>query len=116
MIFNTINVYNRNIQPNVGDFFRLQFKKRSQDYEITNIVDRTITPDGINPLLGKYVWKCNAVRRIEDNETMTINRPDSQPISATGSSSVGGGVVYGTSSSSDSSDDSDSGDSGGGGY
>tara|TARA_A100001011_G_scaffold395142_1_gene489314 strand:+ start:1401 stop:2546 length:1146 start_codon:yes stop_codon:yes gene_type:complete len=110
------NVYNRNIQPNVGDFFRLQFKKRSQDYEITNIVDRTITPDGINPLLGKYVWKCNAVRRIEDNETMTINRPDSQPISATGSSSVGGGVVYGTSSSSDSSDDSDSEDSGGGGY
>mgnify|MGYP001228570681 CR=1 FL=1 len=106
------NVYNRNIQPNVGDFFRLSFKQRSQDYEITNIVDRTITPDGINPLLGKYVWKCNAVRRIEDHETITINRPATQPISATSTST---GLTYDSLGSGDSSDDSGD-DGGGGGY
>jgi hypothetical protein len=66
------NKYNVKIRPYVGDFFRMQFFDDNQEeYEITNIQDRTITPDGINPLLGKYVWKCNAVRRTPSFEEVS---------------------------------------------
>ena len=53
------------------------------DYEITNIADRTITPDGINPLLGKYVWKCNATRRYEGYETTSINQEETETTTQT---------------------------------
>lgn len=58
------NLYNTNIMPQVGDFFRMTFFDGAyEEYEISNIADRIITTDGINPLLGKYIWKCQANRR-----------------------------------------------------
>jgi hypothetical protein len=58
------NQFNTTIMPQVGDFFRMPFFDGNyEEYEITNIADRVLTTDGINPLLGKYIWKCSAVRR-----------------------------------------------------
>ena len=61
--------YEENISPQVGDFFRMQFFDDNQEeFEITQIMDDTLLSDGINPLLGVYVWKCTAVRRIPSYE------------------------------------------------
>lgn len=63
------NKYNTNIMPKVGDFFRMTFFDNNyEEYEITNIADRVLTTDGINPLLGKYIWKCSAIRRNPSHE------------------------------------------------
>ena len=63
------NTYNTNIMPQVGDFFRMPFFDGTyEEYEITNIADRIMTADGINPLLGKYIWKCQSVRRAPSHE------------------------------------------------
>tara|TARA_E500000178_G_scaffold284540_1_gene285758 strand:+ start:6432 stop:8660 length:2229 start_codon:yes stop_codon:yes gene_type:complete len=123
------NIYNKNIAPEVGDFFRLSFMRhRNYDYEITNIADRTITPDGINPLLGKYVWKCNATRRYDSYETISINQEEETESTTTQAntqstgitvsysspgSEEGGGGGYSGGGGSDPGDDDDD---GGGGY
>lgn len=55
---------NWKISPQVGDFFRLDFDENNhEEYEITRIYDRNLMLDGLNQLLFRYVWKCDAVRR-----------------------------------------------------
>ena len=52
------------ISPQVGDFFRIDFDElNKEEYEITRVHDRDLNTDGLNPLLGKYIWKCDCVRR-----------------------------------------------------
>jgi len=59
------------ISPKVGDFFRLDFyseeggsvRDNHEEYEITQVVDRNLQVDGLNPLLSKYVWQMACVRR-----------------------------------------------------
>jgi len=52
------------ISPQVGDFFRLSYPDNTQeDYEISMLSDRNLQTDGLNPLLSKYIWKCNATRK-----------------------------------------------------
>ena len=52
------------IAPQVGDFFRLFYPDGTEeDYEITQVADRDLMADGLNPLMSKYIWKCNATRR-----------------------------------------------------
>lgn len=68
--------YEYNITPQVGDFFRMQFFDENQEeFEITQITDDNLLSDGINPLLGVYVWKCQAVRRIPSHEDVTGEQP-----------------------------------------
>lgn len=40
-----------------------------EEYEITQLFDRVLTnQNGINPLLGRYVFQCQAVRRTPSHE------------------------------------------------
>lgn len=66
------------IAPQVGDFFRLsEFQDGDnpnyEEYEITRVYDRNLQTDGINPLLGTYIWRCDVVRREPSHETININ-------------------------------------------
>jgi hypothetical protein len=61
------------IHPNVGDIVRIDFPggEQLEEYEINEVFSRRPTAtDGVNPLLGKYVWKCKATRRIPSFETI----------------------------------------------
>ena len=52
------------IAPQVGDFFRISFENdNNEEYEITRVYDRNLQTDGVNPLLGKYIWRCQCTRR-----------------------------------------------------
>ena len=58
-----------NIAPQVGDFFKLKAGEIEEEYEINQIIDRQLTNQGgINPLLGKYIFICKAVRRNSSHE------------------------------------------------
>lgn len=71
------------IAPKVGDFFRLDFyseeggsiRDNREEYEITQVVDRNLQVDGLNPLLSKYVWQMACVRRDPSYEDV-IGAPD----------------------------------------
>lgn len=59
------------VTPIVGDYIRLPFfDDNEEEWEITNVVDRNIMDDGINPLLTKYVWQCDVVRRTYSEESI----------------------------------------------
>lgn len=61
------------IMPNVGDLVRIDFPGNEQleEYEINEVLTRKPTSnEGINPLLGKYIWKCKATRRISSYENI----------------------------------------------
>lgn len=67
------------IHPDVGDVVTIGFpdQKSRQQYEITECTDKKITNDGINPLLGKYVWLCKAKRRMDNDEGIPeVNEDD----------------------------------------
>lgn len=49
-----------------------------QQYEITECTDKRITNDGINPLLGKYVWLCKAKRRVDNDEGIPEKNEDDE--------------------------------------
>ena len=66
---------NWKIAPQVGDFFRL--KEFDTDipnlleFEITAVLDRDLAPNGVNPLLRRYLWKCSIVRRTPSQQTVS---------------------------------------------
>ena len=67
------------IHPDVGDVVTIGFPNQEsrQQYEITECTDKKITNDGINPLLGKYVWLCKAKRRMDNDEGVPeVNEDD----------------------------------------
>lgn len=56
--------WKKDIAPQVGDFFRIDFDGENQEeYKISRVHNRNLQTDGLNPLLGKYIWKCDCVRR-----------------------------------------------------
>ncbi len=65
------------IAPRVGDFIRMrEFDEdvsNYEEYEITQIDDKSLTPQGLNPLLKRYIWRCTMVRRAPSHEL--INGP-----------------------------------------
>lgn len=74
-----IGKYMDKIHPDVGDVITIGFPNQNsrQQYEITECTDKKISNDGINPLLGKYVWLCKAKRRIDNDEGIPeINQDD----------------------------------------
>ena len=58
---------NWRIAPQVGDFVRLsEFDDEELnffEYEITEVLDKDLTPNGVNPHIKRYLWKCSIVRR-----------------------------------------------------
>jgi hypothetical protein len=69
--------FSNKIKPIAGDVIRIDFPNtdlylgQCEEYEITDVIDRKPTAsDGINPLLGRYVWKCKAKRRIPSYEKL----------------------------------------------
>lgn len=72
---NQIGKYMEKIHPDVGDIVTIDFPgadKREQ-YEITEAYDRNMTPDGVNPLLHKYIWRCHGRRYVNSQENMERN-------------------------------------------
>jgi len=54
------------IAPQVGDFFRMRDPIEPgiyEEYEITRIRSKNLSEDGMNALLGTYIWKADCVRR-----------------------------------------------------
>lgn len=66
---------NWGIAPQVGDFFRLnEFDttvSNFEEYEITEVLDKELTNQGLNPHLHRYIWRCSVVRRDPSHETVT---------------------------------------------
>lgn len=62
--------YSERIHPAIGDIVEIDFpdENNREKYEITDCFDKQLTPDGINPLLHKYVWKCKARRYVNSYE------------------------------------------------
>ena len=71
---------NWGIAPQVGDFIRfIEFGNNDgnfEEYEITQINDKELTPGGLNPLLDKYLWRCNVVRRTPSHEDIQVRDID----------------------------------------
>ena len=62
----------KRLAPQVGDYFRFQVKSGiTEEWEITNVYDRNLTKNGLNPLLGKYVYQMSAIRRVDSYEKNT---------------------------------------------
>lgn len=65
------------ITPRVGDFFRLyefdQSIQNFEEYEITEILDKELTSQGLNPLLKRYIWRCSIVKRDPSHEIINNN-------------------------------------------
>lgn len=65
------------ICPRVGDFFRLyefdNIRETFEEYEITEILDKELTSQGLNPLLRRYIWRCSIVRRDPSHEIVSSN-------------------------------------------
>jgi hypothetical protein len=60
------------LAPQVGDYFKLDTPTGiSEEWEINQVFDRNLTKNGLNPLLGKYVYQMTAVRRVESHEENT---------------------------------------------
>jgi hypothetical protein len=60
----------QNITPLPDDFFEIPFSDDNKEqYTITNVIDRDLMPNGINPLLQKYIFACEIVRRTYSQET-----------------------------------------------
>jgi len=62
------------IHPNAGDIIEIDYKTEDgvkEQYEITEVISRKPTnADGLSPFVGKYVYKCAAVRRISSHESL----------------------------------------------
>ena len=67
---NKIGKYIELIHPEVGDVITIDFPDEAsrEKYKITDCYDKSLQPDGISPLLHKYIWKCKAKRYVESYE------------------------------------------------
>lgn len=66
------------LSPQVGDFFRLGFDSEygnHEEYEITQLSSKDLTPSGTNPLLSRYMWKMSVVRRDPSHEIVQDKKP-----------------------------------------
>lgn len=82
--FNSLSDFNdfkARVTPLPGDYIRMPFfDDNNEEWEITNVNDRNLTNEGINPFMDKYVWSCDVVRRRyshEDNKKSDIDMEDS---------------------------------------
>lgn len=68
----SINVWG--IAPQVGNIIRLTEYYLNDgnhpEFEISEIIDEDLSPNGLNPHLFKYIWKCSLTRRDPSHEIM----------------------------------------------
>jgi len=71
----SIGKYVELIHPEVGDLVIIDFPddKNREQYELTEVLDKQMTSDGINPCMHKYVWKCKAKRYRNQYENVPEN-------------------------------------------
>jgi hypothetical protein len=67
--------FRKRIIPQVGDVIRIEIADTFEDLEVTQILDRRPTTDGLNPLLKKYIWQLDCVRREVSHEDMIGEHP-----------------------------------------
>ena len=64
----------KRLAPQVGDYFHLKVQNGvEEEWEITQLFDKNLTKGGLNPLLRKYVYQMNAVRRVKSHEKNTVD-------------------------------------------
>lgn len=70
-----------NLAPQVGDYFKFSVESGiDEEWEITQVFDRMLTnKSGINPLLGKYIYQCSAVKRVDSHEKAKIDLYANEP-------------------------------------
>lgn len=65
------------IAPQVGDFIRLkEFDSdvnNYEEYEVTQVNDKDLSPHGLNPHVKRYLWRCGIVRRDPSNEIVSAS-------------------------------------------
>lgn len=77
---NIQNSPNWQIAPQVGDYFNFKIGDIEEQYEITQVFDRVLlNSNGINPLLGKYIFQCAAVRRTPSFEDFVDKNKEYTP-------------------------------------
>lgn len=65
---NIQNTPSWNIAPQVGDYFKFAVGDIQEQYEIKQVLDKQLTKDGLNPLLGRYLFRCKAIRRVPSEQ------------------------------------------------
>ena len=77
----SVSRYGEKVRPEVGDIIRIDFPDdvNFEDYKITSVHDRNLTDGGINPLLHKYIYRCDMVRRIPNDEEIFGDYDDMEP-------------------------------------
>ena len=70
-----------NLAPQVGDYFKFSTATGlDEEWEITQVFDRILTnKSGINPLLGKYIYQCSAVKRVQSHEKTSLELDAREP-------------------------------------
>lgn len=58
-----------NVAPQVGDYFKFNVGQIQQQYEVNQVLDKQLTKDGLNPLLGRYLYRCKAIRRVPSQQS-----------------------------------------------
>ena len=64
------------LAPQVGDVFELLGLAEdlpSEQYEISRIYDKNLSDDEMNQMLGRYIFKCDCVRRESSHEDFNAN-------------------------------------------
>ncbi len=69
------------LAPQVGDYFKFQVPTGiDEEWEITQVFDRILTnKSGINPLLGKYIYQCAAIKRVQSHEKTKLELDAREP-------------------------------------
>ena len=70
-----------NLAPQVGDYFKFStLTGIDEEWEITQVFDRILTnKSGINPLLGKYIYQCSAIKRVQSHEKTALELDAREP-------------------------------------
>jgi len=71
------------LAPQVGDIFEMKGLDPNlprEQYEVTRVIDKNLSDDEMNPLLGRYIWKCDCVRRTPSSEDFYSNDESGNPI------------------------------------
>ena len=70
-----------NLAPQVGDYFKFSTATGiDEEWEITQVFDRILTnKSGINPLLGKYIYQCSAIKRVQSHEKTALELDAREP-------------------------------------
>lgn len=69
------------LAPQVGDYFKFVTESGiDEEWEINQVFDRILTnKSGINPLLGKYIYQCSAVKRVQSHEKTKLELDAREP-------------------------------------